>query len=316
MKKRFLAFALAMAMVLAMAACGTAGEENEASSSSESEAAPEFPVEVRDTIIEDAPKGVLSLTPGTTEMLFDMGYGSRVVGVSDYCDWPQEVEQKTPCGSPLSLDREMISRRPVDLVVSSVALQEDDLIWFQQQDIPVLILPRAQTFEELEANYLDLALAMSGQTSGATRGEEYYASLEEKLDDALALSQSWASAHDGQILRAIFLREMDYHMATGGTFESRLLERIGFVNDAADYTDWLFPEEQVAILEPDVIFCDLSTQPEKVATSWVYSVVGAAKNDLILQVDFSILERQSPRMFDLAVEMAEFAFGGQNTTDD
>lgn len=108
MKKRFLAFALAMAMVLAMAACGTAGEENEASSSSESEAAPEFPVEVRDTIIEDAPKGVLSLTPGTTEMLFDMGYGSRVVGVSDYCDWPQEVEQKTPCGSPLSLDREMI----------------------------------------------------------------------------------------------------------------------------------------------------------------------------------------------------------------
>lgn len=92
----------------------------------------------------------------------------------------------------------MISRRPVDLVVSSVALQEDDLIWFQQQDIPVLILPRAQTFEELEANYLDLALAMSGQTSGATRGEEYYASLEEKLDDALALSQSWANAHDGR----------------------------------------------------------------------------------------------------------------------
>lgn len=73
MKKRFLAFALAMAMVLAMLPAARAGEENEASSSSESEAAPEFPVEVRDTIIEDAPKGVLSLTPGTTEMLFDMG---------------------------------------------------------------------------------------------------------------------------------------------------------------------------------------------------------------------------------------------------
>ena len=97
---------------------------------------PDWPVRVGDTDIPASPQRVVSLSPGATEMLFAMGLGSRVVGVSDYCDYPvAEVEKRHRCGSVLSPDTRQIQAQGADLVVASAKLTERDLIWFQQQEI-------------------------------------------------------------------------------------------------------------------------------------------------------------------------------------
>jgi len=109
-------------------------------------------------------------------------------------------------------------------------------------------------------------------------------------------------------MKAILLREMSYKMATGDTFEGQLLETVGFVNDAKKYTNWLFPQADVAALEPDVIFVSDTVSVEEVEKSVVYKVVAAAKNHKVMNVDFAIFERQSPRLFDLLLEMVQFAY--------
>lgn len=40
------------------------------------------------------PKRIVSLSPSNTEMLFAVGAGSKVVGVTDHCDYPDELHQK------------------------------------------------------------------------------------------------------------------------------------------------------------------------------------------------------------------------------
>ena len=40
------------------------------------------------------PKRIVSLSPSNTEMLFAVGAGNKVVGVTDHCDYPEELLQK------------------------------------------------------------------------------------------------------------------------------------------------------------------------------------------------------------------------------
>ena len=260
---------------------------------------PDWPVRIGETDIPSAPQKVVSLSPGATEMLFAMGLGSRVVGVSSYCDYPSaEVEKRHRCGTVLAPDVERIRSQGADLVVASAKLTEKDLIRFQQLEIPVLVLERAETLEELRQNYLDLALALMGSTAGKNHGEGYWEELTGMIEEG-------ASAGD-TAPKAILLRQMGYGMATGDTFEGALLEELGFVNDAKAYTGWLYDRANVTALEPDVIFADTSISVDAVKKSVIYQPVAAVKNDKVMNVDFTVFERQSPRMFETLREMGKF----------
>lgn len=321
MKTRILAALLAAVMILS-AGCsansfldslsgkkpGSSGSSGEGVQPS-SAAQPEYPVTVREAVLASQPQKVVSLSPALTEILFEMGYGDRVVGVSDFCDYPEEAQGLTRCGTPLAPARDGIKALGADLVVSTAALTEEDLVWFQQNGMQVLVLPRAADLSELEALYLDLGTAMEGQTTGHKAARSFYDGLTAQLDEAKGLIAAYR-AEKQTLVHAILLREMSYGMATGDTFEQKIFDYLGLTNDAANYGDWLYLEADVAQLNPDFIFCDDGIDTETVRKSRVYSVVPAAKNNRIMNVPLAAFERQSPRMFRAVLEMAQFIAGG------
>lgn len=64
------------------------------------------------------PERIISTSPSITEMLYALGLGDRVVGVTSYCHYPPEVREKTKIGNYLRPDLEtIVSLRP-DLVVA------------------------------------------------------------------------------------------------------------------------------------------------------------------------------------------------------
>ena len=64
-----------------------------------------------------APQRIISLVPATTEMLFGMGAGSRLIGVGSYDRFPPEVERLPRLGGLLDPNIEqLIALRP-DLVI-------------------------------------------------------------------------------------------------------------------------------------------------------------------------------------------------------
>ncbi len=46
-------------------------------------------------VYAELPDRIVSLAPSTTEILFAMGLGNRIVGVTNFCDYPEEVINKT-----------------------------------------------------------------------------------------------------------------------------------------------------------------------------------------------------------------------------
>jgi iron complex transport system substrate-binding protein len=60
---------------------------------------------------------IVSLVPALTEMLFAVGAGSQVVGVSSYDDFPPEVQSRPRVGALLDPDTERILSLKPDLVI-------------------------------------------------------------------------------------------------------------------------------------------------------------------------------------------------------
>lgn len=63
------------------------------------------------------PKRIVSLSPGITEILFALGVGDRVVGVTDFCNYPEAATRLPKIGGILNPSYEkLISLRP-DLII-------------------------------------------------------------------------------------------------------------------------------------------------------------------------------------------------------
>ena len=52
----------------------------------------------REVRIDKVPQRIVSLAPSHTEILFALGLEERVVGVSDFCDYPEEARAKPKVG--------------------------------------------------------------------------------------------------------------------------------------------------------------------------------------------------------------------------
>jgi iron complex transport system substrate-binding protein len=63
------------------------------------------------------PKRIVSLAPSVTEILFAMGLGDNIVGVTSFCDYPEEAKKKQKIGGMSNPSLEaVVSLRP-DIVV-------------------------------------------------------------------------------------------------------------------------------------------------------------------------------------------------------
>ena len=62
-------------------------------------------------------KRVVSLAPSITETLFALGFGERLVGVTNYCDYPPEALKIPKIGDFVSPNIEAIMAKTPDVVI-------------------------------------------------------------------------------------------------------------------------------------------------------------------------------------------------------
>lgn len=66
-----------------------------------------------------APRRIVSLVPGVTEILFAIGADGALVGVTDFCDYPPEARRKARVGDMLAPNLETLVSLKPDLVVAT-----------------------------------------------------------------------------------------------------------------------------------------------------------------------------------------------------
>lgn len=72
------------------------------------------------------PQRIVSLAPNMTEMLFALGLGNRVVGVTSFCDYPPEARKKPKVGGMWNPSLEAVVSLKPDIVVMTTDGNRED----------------------------------------------------------------------------------------------------------------------------------------------------------------------------------------------
>jgi len=123
------------------------------------------------------PRRIVSLVPGVTEMVFAIGAEDRLVGVTDFCDFPAAARKKRSVGGMLAPSLETLVALQPDLVVATDSGNTGETrIQLERLRLPVyLVSPRGvadvlRTMEQLGV--------LTGQTA---RAAEVVAGLERRV---------------------------------------------------------------------------------------------------------------------------------------
>ncbi len=190
------------------------------SDSSQTEEISAFPVETCGVKLTKAVERVVSLSPAATEIICELGFEDKLVGVSDYCDYPEGISAPK-LGSPENPDLDQIMRLMPDAVFTISPLSERETYLLQQANIAVLDIPNAATVEDYAKMYSEIAAAFYGKETVGEKGGS-------KSDEIGANSRkSLEKAAEGLNLGSFVYVTGKLTIAGADTFESAVLDLAG-----------------------------------------------------------------------------------------
>jgi iron complex transport system substrate-binding protein len=126
------------------------------------------------------PRRIVSIIPSTTELLFDVGAGEQVVGVTTYCDWPPEAKQKPKIGD-IVVDYEKLAALKPDVVVTSWSTTKKASAEIEGKGY-ALFSVEPRSFEEI----VDSLRKLGALTGHEAEGERAAAALEARVKAVVA----------------------------------------------------------------------------------------------------------------------------------
>jgi iron complex transport system substrate-binding protein len=227
------------------------------------------------------------LAPVVTEVLFDLGLGDRVVGVTRFCDRPPAAARLPKVGGYVDPSLEAIARLKPDLVIAMPSRgQRATLDALRALGVPVLVV-FGDSLREVRA----LILALGRATQKQDRAEKIVATF----DHDLAHSRRGLKSP----IRTLVLVGVDPLVAAGpGTFVDEILVHLGAApvlrRDAAAWP--VLSLESVVALDPQVV---IVTQGGDATTSLRQSgflELAKARGIAVVQPPRTILQRPGPQL--------------------
>lgn len=195
------------------------------------------------------PQRIISLVPSQTELLYDLGLGERVVGITKFCVHPETwFHSKHRVGGTKKVDVEKVRALKPDLIIGNKEESERKDIQALEQEFPVWM----SDIRDLDSA-LDMITAL-GEITGTN---------EKANDICSSITQAFSALTPPAEPRTVayFIWREPYMVAGHGTFVNDMLARCGLVN-VFDEGDARYPEITAKELEdasPEVIL--LSSEP-------------------------------------------------------
>ena len=248
---------------------------------------------------------IVSLAPSVTEMLFALGVGEKVVGVTRFCNHPQEVKLLPKIGGYADPDIEaIVSLEPNAIIgVENVAEQREVCRRLEERGMKTLLIDE-KGIEEFYAS-----VRSTGSFCGVPDAAEKLVSrIRTRLDAVRA-----KALQKKRKVKVLFLCGVDPLVGVGrGSFINELMEIVGAQNALRDERGYvLLDVERIVAAEPDVIVeCVMGTE-ERVKEFWqrYENLIPAVRNRRVLSVDEDLFTRCGPRIADAAEELFRVLYG-------
>jgi iron complex transport system substrate-binding protein len=218
------------------------------------------------------PQRIVSLKPNLTEILFALGAGERVVGVTRHCVWPKEASKLPKVGDYAFPDLERIISLQPDLVVTNKESSTPRFISvIEEAKIPVLVL-ETRTLSQIYRTIEQLGATLKIPEKGLA--------LVSEIRDSLELIHEQSRKYRSKSVLLVIQR---HPLMVAGTksFINEVLKAAGARN-VVPFSRTAYPQismEEVLAWQPEVI---LDLDPTSQLSGWTdYKSLPAVKNGQI-----------------------------------
>jgi iron complex transport system substrate-binding protein len=234
---------------------------------------------------------IVSVAPSTTESLFVIGAGDRVVGRSRYCDWPGETAGLPIVAGGLSPDLEVILQLRPDLVVGTRSGTSSQLADQLEARGIATWFPNVESL----ASIGQVIVGLGDRTAHGDDARRVVAALDARLH---TVAQAVAGEPRPRVLFVVGVSPV---VAAGrASFVDELLRLAGATNVVDSGLAWpTLGFERIVELDPDIVI-DSSVGPERIphitpqASGW--SGVRAVRDGHVIVLDDQRVVRPGPRI--------------------
>jgi iron complex transport system substrate-binding protein len=192
------------------------------------------------------PTRIVSLAPSLTETVYALGLQDRLVGDTDYCDYPPDAQKKPKVGGAINPNLEEIAALSPDLVLVTKDLNRLETVRaLDTLGIPSYSMDAAHSVDGIISSTEKLAEVLGASQAGKMVGEDLHhrlSTLQEKL-------RSVAPTH------VLFVVWTEPLISAGkNTFIADALRKAGAISIVDSTQDW--PQmslEEVVRLQPDYL---------------------------------------------------------------
>jgi iron complex transport system substrate-binding protein len=252
---------------------------------------------------------IISLAPSLTETVYALGLQDRLVGDTDFCDYPADAKTKTKVGGAINPSLEQIAALHPDLVLVTKGLNRLETV----HSLDTLGIPSYAT----DPHTVDQIITSSRNLADVLGAPEAGAAIASEMQHRLAELQERIGALPAK--RVLFAVWTEPLISVGkDTFIADALRRAGAISIVDSLQDW--PQvnlEEVARLQPDFLVFAAShseTAPrdvEVLATLPAWKIIDAVRNRRYAVISDAV-NRPAPRIVaaieDLARQLHPEAF--------
>lgn len=253
--------------------------------------------------IREVPERIISLAPSNTEILFALGLGDKVVGVSDFCDYPEEAQKIEKVGFVEPNMEKIVDLEPDLILYIGGATQLEKVQTMEHLGLTVLVLAPSD-IEAILADFELVGRATGSEDEAALLVRE----LRARMDDVLSRV---AQAER----KPLVFYELDATDAAGpwtagpGSFIDTLITMAGGVNlGASAEMEWAqFSTEEIIAQDPEIIIlgdANYGVTVESVKERPGWGVITAVKEGAIYPIDDNLVSRPGPRIVNGLEELA------------
>ncbi|MBX7173451.1 MAG: cobalamin-binding protein [Pyrinomonadaceae bacterium] len=237
----------------------------------------------------------ISLAPNLTEIIFAVGAGDKLVGRTDFCNYPEDAKKITSIGDTLKPNVEnIIALKPQVVFVSTASQLESFTKTLEAQGITVFVT---------NPNSLDgiyQSIEKVGEIFGTKdKAAEVVGNLKKRV---AAVEEKTKNAAKPKVFVQI-----DKSLYTIGkdSFITDLINRAGGISATQDLAT-AYPKlskETALALNPDIII--LSESSDNDEPNEVFKNSNAVKNGKVFKINADILSRPAPRIVAGLEQIAE-----------
>lgn len=250
-------------------------------------------------------KRIISLIPSNTEILYELGLGDKVVGVSTVDDYPKDVKDKKQFDA-FKLDTEALMKAKPDLILaheSNKSTQEKDLKKLTDAGVKVVYIDDANSIDEMYKTFKQV-----GKVTGKEKEADKLVDKVKK--DIENVKKDIPEDKQGKQVFMEISSQPDIYTSGKNTFYDDMLTSIKAKNVFHDEEGWIKTDkESILKRNPDVMITTSGQSEDEYKklnnNRDGFDQVNAVKNNNVYALNVDKISRPGPRLAEGLEELAD-----------